>query len=83
VQARTARFLAGLSEDELRFIAEFQGCRILEPAELDDWIERFPRTRTRRSKPALADFEQKMILLLEYLRRAGAAEPAPHPTQIY
>jgi hypothetical protein len=76
MKARTRRFLAGLSADELQFLAEFQGCCILESGELDGRIDRFQRMRVRRSTLGSADQEQKMILLLEYLRRAGAPERA-------
>jgi hypothetical protein len=76
MQTRTRRFLAGLSADELQFLAEFQGCCILESGELDGRIDRFQRMRVRRSTLGSADQEQKMILLLEYLRRAGAPERA-------
>ena len=76
MQTRTRRFLAGLSADELQFLAEFQGCCVLESGALQERIDRFQRLRVRRSKLGSADQEQKMILLMEYLRRAGAPEPA-------
>ena len=75
-QAKTRRFLVGLSADELQFLAEFQGCSVLESGALNERIERFQRLRVRRSRQGFADQEQKMILLLEYLRRANAPEPS-------
>lgn len=86
VQTKTRRFLAGLSQDELEFLAEFQGCRVLESSglkfsgldcwELDERLDRFQRLRVKRSKQGFDDQEQKMILLREYLRRAGTREKA-------
>ncbi|MGA2272012.1 MAG: hypothetical protein ABSH00_00555 [Bryobacteraceae bacterium] len=71
------RFLAGLSTDEMRFIAEFLGASVLEAgpqsgcsrAELGARIAEFQisRTRVRRSGP---DLEHKMIVLLEFLCRS-------------
>jgi len=60
LKARTRRFLCGLSFDELQFIAEYQGAKILDSAcgGCGDHL-RIPR----RSE----DDELKMILLLEYL----------------
>ena len=74
MQAKTRRFLAGLSADELQFLAEFQGCCVLDSGELNERIYRFQRLRVRRSGMGSADQEQKMILLVEYLQRAGAPE---------
>ncbi len=81
MQIRTRRFLAGLSADELQFLAEFQGCCVLESGRLEctplaQRIERFQRLRVRRSSLGSADQEQKMILLLEYLQRAGTPQYA-------
>jgi hypothetical protein len=76
MQGKTRRFLAGLSADELQFLAEFQGCCVLESGDLEERIERFQRLRVRRSKLGSADQEQKMILLLEYLKRAQVPERA-------
>ena len=76
MQTRTRRFLGGLSADELQFIAEFQGCCILDSGELDERIDRFQRLRVRRSRLGCVDQERKMILLVEYLRRAGVPERA-------
>ncbi|MGB9456276.1 MAG: hypothetical protein WCB12_09550 [Bryobacteraceae bacterium] len=71
------RFLAGLSTDEMRFIAEFLGAAVLEAgpqcgcsrAELGERIAEFQisRTHARRSGP---DLEHKMIVLLEFLCRS-------------
>ncbi len=71
------RFLAGLSNDEMRFIAEFLGASVLEAgpqsdysrAELDERIAEFQisRVHARRSGP---DLEHKMIVLLEFLHRS-------------
>ena len=71
------RFLAGLSTDEMRFIAEFLGASVLEAgpesscsrAELGARIAefQFSRTYVRRSGP---DLEHKMIVLLEFLCRS-------------
>lgn len=71
------RFLAGLSTDEMRFIAEFLGASVLDAgpqsgcsrAELGARIAEFQiaRTYARRSGP---DLEHKMIVLLEFLCRS-------------
>jgi hypothetical protein len=59
-----------LSSDELQFIAEYLGACILECADIGGChaglAERFSRTPR-----VAADFELKMILLREYLCRAG------------
>jgi hypothetical protein len=89
-RTKARRFLVGLSEDELQFIAEFIGSLILEPAErcrcsraeLAERIAKFQRTRQQHS--SLDD--HKMILLLEYLCRSGlqqAAFPAAHSRRIH
>ena len=74
VRIRLRRFLAGLSADELEFLAGFQGARILEgcsgghptghpagPAEYGPRTNRF----------CGADLDHKMIVLREYLARCG------------
>ncbi len=63
-KARTRRFLRGLSYDELQFIAEYFGAKILASASgvCGDSL-RIPRSSE--------DAELKMILLLEYLGFAG------------
>lgn len=73
---KTRRFLAGLSRDELQFIAEFVGSSILEAAdscshsrELAERAAQFPRARANGS--STPDQDHKTILLLEFLRRSG------------
>jgi hypothetical protein len=71
------RFLQGLSADELQYIAEFLGARILESdcqpdgsrSQLAEDVARFERSRRRRSSGSVQDGDHKMILLLEYLSR--------------
>src|SRR5947207_13574374 len=73
-RAKARRFVNGLSSDELQFIAEYIGARILESArpcrcsraELDERIREFQQAR----RP-LADGDHKSILLLEFLCRTG------------
>ena len=73
------RFLAGLSADELQFIAEFLGACVLESppvcgcsrAELGDRISRFQLLRYGGPQCSSDDQAHKMILLLEYLCRSG------------
>jgi hypothetical protein len=80
LKAKARRFLRGLSNDELQFIAEFLGAWILEGpavcarnrAELAGQIASFQRVRLSGPRERRADQEHKMILLLEYLCRAGA-----------
>jgi hypothetical protein len=84
LKAKARRFLRGLSSDELQFIAEFLGARILEApessardrADLARQIGRFQQARTCAAQARLADQEHKMILLLEFLCRSGAPFPA-------
>ena len=73
-QAR--RFLQGLSSDELQFIAGYLGACILESAEGcartgAEWAEQGARFQRPRPARTSSDRELKMILLREYLRRAG------------
>ena len=76
------RFLAGLSSDELQFIAEFLGSCVLEPeqqggcnrGELAERIARFQQARADRAQKWTTDQAHKMILLLEYLCRSGIQE---------
>jgi hypothetical protein len=76
------RFLAGLSSDELQFIAEFLGSCILESqagcacnrAQLAERIARFQRARPDLARMRATDQELKMILLLEYLCRSGVQD---------
>ena len=72
LKARTRRFLCGLSYDELQFIAEYLGAKILESACGSCGLNvNLPR-RTE-------DSELKMILLLEYLGFAGINAQARRP----
>ena len=84
---KARRFLAGLSCDELQFIAEYLGACILDSSddclrprvELAGRIARFQKARVSpwNRGPALVrseDLEHKMILLLEYLCRSGRRE---------
>jgi hypothetical protein len=79
LKSEARRFLAGLSADELQFIAEFLGSCVLESqmrcarnrAELAERIARFQQARADRAGMRSPDQERKMILLLEYLCRAG------------
>lgn len=73
---KTRRFLAGLSRDELQFIAEFVGSSILEGAEScphSRWeiVERVAQLRMRANGSSTPDQDHKTILLLEFLRRSG------------
>jgi hypothetical protein len=67
---KARRFLRGLSFDELQFIAEYLGSCILE-CEPARRVDRFPRPSAPR---IAADLELKVILLREYLYRAGVRE---------
>ena len=58
-KSEARRFLRGLSYDELQYIAGFVGASILES------------TGTYNCRNGSEDQELKMILVLEYLRRAG------------
>jgi hypothetical protein len=79
LRIKARRFLAGLSSDELQFIAEFLGSCILESqarcacdrAELAERIARFQQMRADRARKGSTDQELKMILLLEYLCRSS------------
>jgi len=79
LKSRSRRFLAGLSSDEMQFIAEFLGCCILESArwpvcsraQLAEAIFDFQRSRRGLRGPCSKDQEHKMILLLEYLCCSG------------
>src|ERR1039457_7454253 len=82
LKSEARRFLAGLSSDELQFIAEFLGSCVLESqvrcarnrAELAERIARFQQARAGRARMRSPDQELKMILLLEYLCRSGVQE---------
>ena len=79
LQPRARQFLAGLSCDELQFIAEFVGAYILEPArqafcsraQLAECIAYFQQSRGWNCPLASEDRDHKMILLLEFLCRSG------------
>jgi len=74
------RFLAGLSTDEMRFIAEFLGSAVIDDgpkapcsrAELGERIAEFQISRSPASRYG-ADIEHKMIVLLEFLCRSRVA----------
>ena len=80
LKSKARRFLAGLSADELQFIAEFLGSCILDSQqlcplsrpELAERIARFQLARSGRRPARSNDQEHKMLVLLEYLR-CGAA----------
>jgi hypothetical protein len=81
---RTRRFLAGLSCDELQFLAEFLGASILEydcrysrrRSQLSLRIGEFQKTRRARCNAASTDQDHKIILLREFLSVSGL-EQAP------
>jgi len=72
---QTRRLLAGLSKDELQYIAEFLGSSILENHfrgwstrwELAEGITCFERRRQRSDGSMATNSEHKMIVLLEFL----------------
>jgi hypothetical protein len=77
-KSRARRFVQGLSADELQFIAEFLGACVLDSpgktcASRAQWAERITRYQQSLDESRSADREHKMILLLEYLCRAGDA----------
>ena len=82
LKSEARRFLAGLSSDELQFIAEFLGSCVLDSqvrcarnrAELAERIARFQRVRADRAPRCSTDQAHKMILLLEYLCRSRVQE---------
>ena len=79
LRSSARRFLAGLSRDEMQFIAEFLGCCILESArrpacsraQLSEAISDFQLARRGFCGWCSEDQEHKMILLLEYLCCSG------------
>ena len=79
LKSRSQRFLAGLSKDEMQFIAEFLGCCILESArrsvcsraQLAEAVFDFQRARRGLRGWCSEDQEHKMIVLLEYLCCSG------------
>ena len=78
---RARRFLAGLSCDELQFLAEYFGAVVLDSceecarsrSELAGRLAGFERSRAARS--CSDDLEHKMILLLEFLCQTGREFP--------
>ena len=82
MRRRARRFLAGLSSDELQFIAGFLGSYILESQ------SRCGPDHAVRARKLSADQELKMILLFEYLCCSGlqkvfVAARAGSPTVSY
>ena len=76
---KVRRFLQGLSADELQFLASFWGACVLEA----DGPSPYDRTRLAHRigqlQPNTApnyDGDHKLLLLLEYLGRAGAINGA-------
>ncbi len=84
LQPKARRFLAGLSCDEMPFIAEFLGACILEPsrnrscsrAQLADCVAQFQRSRGWAGARSTQDRDHKMIVLLEYLCQCRTADLA-------
>ena len=82
LRPKTRRFLAGLSYDELQFLAEFLGASILEcdcrypRRQISVRIGEFQKARRARCNAASADQDHKIILLREFLFVSGL-EPAP------
>jgi len=82
LRPKARRFVAGLSTDELQFIAEYVGAVILESAhpggcsrsQLATGIARFQEARQGCPGCRSRDDDHKMILLLEYLCRSGIRE---------
>ena len=82
LKSEARRFLAGLSSDELQFIAEYLGSSVLDPqapcgcnrAELARRVARFQQAREDQARSQSTDQAHKMILLLEYLCRLGVRE---------
>jgi hypothetical protein len=82
LRSRARRFLAGLSSDELQFIAGFLGSYILESqahcahnrADLAERLARFQQAQADLARNRASDRELKMILLREYLCRSGVRD---------
>lgn len=74
---RTRRFLAGLSRDELQFLADFQAASILEA---DSWRcclrVRLADRLVELQRSAVEDQAHKMLLLREFLKLSGHAPMA-------
>ena len=73
LKTKARLFLEGLSSDELQFIAEYLGARILESAESCHGSSPFSALPCCGKTP---DRDHKMILLLEYLRHSGQPSAA-------
>jgi hypothetical protein len=79
LRPKTRRFLAGLSCDELQFLADFVGASIVECAcryprrrsQLSLGIGEFQKARRARCNAASADQDHKVILLREFLSVSG------------
>ncbi|HEY7392204.1 MAG TPA: hypothetical protein VH640_27045 [Bryobacteraceae bacterium] len=71
---RTRRFLAGLSRDELQFLADFQAASILESESLR-WClaARLADRLVELQRSAVEDQAHKMLLLREFLKLSGHA----------
>ena len=79
LRGKTYRFLQGLALDELQFLAGFCGSCILESGGRGKALR---AALAGRIAYAIAPFqparqELKMVLLLEYLSRAGLSASAP------
>ncbi|HLI82318.1 MAG TPA: hypothetical protein VKV17_00280 [Bryobacteraceae bacterium] len=69
---RTRRFLAGLSRDELQFLADYEGASILEFGEQRSPVPvRLADRLMELQSSALEDQAHKMLLLREFLRLSG------------
>ena len=77
---RLRRFLAGLSADELQFLAGFQGARILERSAASTVA---PTGHADygfcTAGPPSADHDHKMLVLREYLARCGRLASSDSP----
>lgn len=84
LRPKARRFLAGLSFDELQFIAEFFGGCILETNTGTGLADRGGRGSAKTSGLPAADLDHKLILVHEYLchsRSPGLSSPVQtaHP----
>jgi hypothetical protein len=81
LRSKARRFLAGLSNDELQFIAEFFGACILETSAGIGLGRCVRGGSTRVSGLPAADLDHKLILVQEYLCRSRSLRlPAPAHT---
>jgi hypothetical protein len=74
-RTRLRRFLAGLSADELEFLAGFQGACILERGAAPSRARGDEGYGSRADGWCAADRDHKMIVLREYLARCGWGMP--------